>query len=237
MDVRHELAARRAPETLSSPFLQCQTTQHGGVETLAAGSLTPVGGAAKRGFDVCVSATLLLAGLPFLIFIWLLVRLSSRGPGLYFQQRGGFAGKSFRIVKFRTLSRCDQREVTQVVTDDIRVTSLGKFLRRTSLDELPQFYNVLVGDMSLIGPRPHALQHDQAFAEIDARYVERFAARPGITGLAQVQGSRGPTNTEEKIWQRTKLDVQYVRHWTLLVDARIVFRTALLLVRGDRNAF
>ncbi|UPT63732.1 MAG: sugar transferase [Hyphomonadaceae bacterium JAD_PAG50586_4] len=193
----------------------------------------PVGGALKRGFDICAAGVGLIILAPLLAVIWLMVRMERNGAlAVFKQQRGGFDGKPFQIYKFRTMVCAENGKD---VNDD-RITPLGRFLRRMSWDELPQLFNVLKGDMSIVGPRPHALEHDRSFAEIDATYPQRFAARPGITGLAQVSGCRGPTETDEKVVARTGYDVEYTRTWSLWADIKILGRTMLLVVKRDPGA-
>jgi putative colanic acid biosynthesis UDP-glucose lipid carrier transferase len=193
----------------------------------------PVGGLSKRVFDVVVSASALLVFLPFLLLIALIVKLESNGPAIFKQERGGYRGKTFRIWKFRTMTVMENRGVLQARSGDVRFTRLGGFLRRSSIDELPQLVNVLLGDMSIIGPRPHALEHDVLFEKVDGRYPIRFNARPGVTGLAQVNGSRGPTETEEKIQTRTGFDIEYVQAWSWRRDIEIFLRTIKVLFKAD----
>jgi putative colanic acid biosynthesis UDP-glucose lipid carrier transferase len=195
-----------------------------------------VGGPLKRAFDIAAASGALLTLSPILAGIWLAVRLESPGPGLFRQRRGGFQGRPFYIVKFRTMKTCEDKSIAQVKQGDDRTTRLGGFLRRTSIDELPQLFNVLVGDMSIIGPRPHALAHDRQFSTVDRRYMGRHHARPGITGLAQVSGSRGPTDTPEKIRTRMEYDLQYVSRWSWTMDMQILARTVLVVLR-NRDAF
>ena len=198
---------------------------------------TPVGGWSKRAFDIYASAGALVLLAPLLALIALAVKLDSRGDAIFRQERGGLGGKTFRIWKFRTMSVMENRGVVQAVHHDARITRLGAFLRRSSWDELPQLINVLLGDMSIIGPRPHALEHDIYFHKIDASYAERFVARPGVTGLAQVNGCRGPTETEEKVKARTRYDVEYVRNWTWLREFEIIAATvAVLFWKKDPGA-
>jgi len=199
------------------------------------GDQPPVGGLSKRVFDVVVSASALIFLLPFLLLIALIVKFESRGPAIFKQERGGFRGKTFRIWKFRTMTVMENRGVLQARAKDVRFTRLGGFLRRSSLDELPQLVNVLLGDMSIIGPRPHALEHDVLFEKVDARYPIRFNARPGVTGLAQVNGSRGPTETEEKIQLRTGFDIEYVQAWSWRRDIEIFLRTIKVLLKADAH--
>lgn len=195
-----------------------------------------VGGVSKRAFDIVVSASALIVLSPALLGIWALVRINSPGPGLFRQRRGGFEGRPFRILKFRTMRTCESRSIAQAKQQDDRTTRLGRFLRKYSIDELPQLINVLKGDMSIIGPRPHALAHDRKFYGIDRRYAFRHRARPGITGLAQVSGSRGPTDTDAKVIERLEYDLEYVTDWSWKRDVSIFLRTIKVLII-DRSAF
>lgn len=195
-----------------------------------------VGGASKRAFDFMLAGAAIVALSPALLGIWCLVRIDSPGPGLFRQRRGGFQGRPFYIYKFRTMRTSDDRNLVQARKEDDRTTKLGRFLRRFSIDELPQLLNVLLGDMSIVGPRPHALAHDKQFVTIDRRYAGRHHARPGITGLAQVSGSRGLTDTREKIIERMNHDLKYVSNWSWMMDIKIVIRTAMVVL-SDRSAF
>jgi len=195
-----------------------------------------VGGVSKRAFDVVVAAGVLAVISPALLGIWALVRIDSPGPGLFRQRRGGFQGRPFYIYKFRTMRIAEGGVITQAKKEDDRTTKLGRFLRRFSIDELPQLINVLLGDMAIVGPRPHALAHDREFSTVDRRYAGRHHARPGITGLAQVSGSRGPTDTREKILDRMNFDLAYVTNWSWEMDAKIIVRTAMVVL-SDRKAF
>jgi len=195
-----------------------------------------VGGASKRAFDMVVAAGALIVLSPALLGIWALVRIDSSGPGLFRQRRGGFQGRPFYIYKFRTMRVAEGRGISQATKQDDRTTKLGRFLRRYSIDELPQLLNVLLGDMTIVGPRPHALAHDREFSSVDRRYIGRHRARPGITGLAQVSGSRGPTETREKILERMNFDLTYVMNWSWAMDLKVIVRTALVVLR-DRSAF
>ncbi|MGE0596545.1 MAG: sugar transferase [Hyphomonadaceae bacterium] len=198
----------------------------------------PVGGWAKRLFDVVAAGAAIIMLAPLLALIWLAVRIERKGGDAIFkQERGGFGGRAFTIYKFRTMTCAESgRHMRQVKSDDDRVTRLGGFLRRTSWDELPQLFNVLAGDMSLIGPRPHALQHDSEFADVDPSYTVRFRARPGITGLAQVSGCRGPTETPDKVRERTAYDVQYVQEWSPAEDFKVLWLTLMLFAKRDPRA-
>lgn len=198
----------------------------------------PIGGVAKRAFDIALASSALIILAPLLAAIWIAVRLErGGGDAIFKQERGGFGGKTFQIYKFRTMICAENgAQVRQVQAGDQRITPLGNFLRQVSWDELPQLFNVLRGEMSLIGPRPHALQHDRDFAAIDPSYPVRFLARPGITGLAQVSGCRGPTETEDKVRARTTYDVKYVSDWSFVNDLNIVLRTLLLAAKRDAGA-
>jgi len=171
---------------------------------------------------------LLLA--PLLLIVAAMVRLDSPGPILFRQERRGMGGETFPIYKFRTMSAAASRETfRQAVAGDARVTRLGRFLRATSIDELPQLLNVLKGDMALIGPRPHPLALDEVFCNSVPDYLNRYLVRPGITGLAQVSGHRGPTPDVTAMSARVALDLDYIENWSLKTDLIVLFRTIKLL--------
>ena len=191
----------------------------------------------KAIFDRVFAATVLVGMAPLLLAIAAAVRLSSHGPVLFRQQRKGADGQAFTIFKFRTMRLHDTgSEVHQATRDDPRITRVGAFLRRTSLDELPQFINVLRGEMSVVGPRPHALEHDDLYRKIVDGYIHRYRVKPGITGWAQINGLRGETDRVEKMQRRVEADLHYLRNWSFALDMRIVLATAL---RGwsHRNAY
>ena len=186
---------------------------------------------AKRMLDLSLSLLLLLACLPALALIALLIRLDSRGPVLFRQQRIGLAGQPFNIIKFRTMHVLeDGPEVVQAREGDPRVTRMGGILRVSSLDELPQLLNVLSGEMSLVGPRPHAAAHDDYYRARIPNYLYRQNVRPGITGWAQVNGARGATPQVADMQARVDLDAWYVDHASLALDLRILARTPLVVV-------
>ncbi len=192
----------------------------------------------KRMFDICVSVMLLAFALPMMGLIAVLVKLDSPGPVLFKQQRFGLNKRPFDLYKFRSM-RCEAGAdpvVPQARRNDPRVTRVGRFLRRASLDELPQLINVLKGDMSLVGPRPHARRHDEKFAVLIDNYLARHRVMPGITGWAQVHGLRGETDTLEKMERRVEYDLYYIENWSLLLDLRILART-LGVVLAQRNAY
>ncbi|WP_265635146.1 undecaprenyl-phosphate glucose phosphotransferase [Cupriavidus cauae] len=184
-------------------------------------------GLLKASFDRVFAAVALLGMSPLLVAIAIGVKLSSPGPVLFRQKRLGIDGKPFDVFKFRTMVVHQDRGVTQAVRNDPRVTRIGAFLRRTSLDELPQFFNVLRGEMSVVGPRPHALEHNEMYKELIDRYMLRHRVKPGITGWAQINGLRGQTDTVEKMRARIEFDIYYIRNWSFQLDLRIIARTAL----------
>jgi Undecaprenyl-phosphate glucose phosphotransferase len=193
--------------------------------------------AAKRAFDVVATTAGLLVIAPLLLTISLAVWIESPGPVLFSQRRGGFNGRAFHILKFRTMRVMeDGPTIIQATSNDHRLTRIGRWLRRFSVDELPQLINVLRGDMSLVGPRPHALAHDVQYSRLISNYPYRHHVRPGITGWAQVNGFRGETPTVDKMKQRVELDLWYATNWSFWLDLRILFWTVLEVCR-TRNAF
>jgi Undecaprenyl-phosphate glucose phosphotransferase len=192
----------------------------------------------KTSLDYGLGIVLTLLMLPLMGVIALAIKLDSRGPVLYRQKRYGFVNKVFEIYKFRTMrdeADCGGK-ITQATRDDPRVTRVGRFLRKTSLDELPQFFNVLNGTMSLVGPRPHAIDHNEEFSQTTRGYFARHRVKPGITGWAQVNGLRGETKTVEAIKARTRYDIHYVENWSLLFDLRILAMTVVVCLTR-RNAY
>jgi len=190
----------------------------------------------KRAFDVTLAAGLLCLLAPLLVALAVLVRLDSVGPALFRQTRLGRGGKTFEILKFRTMTVMENgARVVQARKNDPRITRIGRLLRRTSLDELPQLINVLKGEMSLVGPRPHAAAHDAYYSQLIENYCARQAVRPGITGWAQVNGYRGETPTVASMCERVRHDVWYVRHFSIGLDLKIIARTVVEVLR-PRNA-
>ena len=199
--------------------------------------LSGVDGWAKRLEDVVLSILILLAAAIPMLLIASAVRLTSRGPVLFRQRRYGLDGREITVWKFRTMTVVeDGGDVVQARRSDDRVTPLGAFLRRTSLDELPQFVNVLRGDMSIVGPRPHAVAHNEAYRSLIPGYMLRHKVKPGITGWAQVNGWRGETDTLDKMEGRVRLDLWYIRNWSLWLDLRIIVKTAFVVLAGE-NAY
>ena len=188
--------------------------------------------AVKRGVDIVVSVIAILCFWLIFLLVAVAVKLDSPGPIIFRQRRSGFHAKGFVIFKFRTMTVLeDGAVVTQVCRDDLRVTRVGKFLRRSSLDELPQLFNVLKGDMSLVGPRPHALAHDDKYGVHITDYAYRYHVKPGMTGWAQVNGLRGETASFEQMAERVRFDLWYVSNWSLGLDLKILWRTCFEVFR------
>lgn len=184
----------------------------------------------KRWIDVLIASLALLVLVPVGLLIALAIKIESPGPVLFRQLRYGRNRSSFYICKFRSMTVTESKgDFTQASRNDVRVTRIGRFLRRTSLDELPQLYNVLRGEMSLVGPRPHAIAMDDAFAEVISNFGDRHLVRPGLTGLAQVSGYRGPTEALEQIEYRVQHDRLYISKWSVLLDMQIMVRTVFAL--------
>jgi len=194
-------------------------------------------GVIKRVSDIVLASVALLLTAPIMVGIAWAIRRTAPGPILFRQRRYGLEGEEFEVYKFRTMSVCeDGKQILQAQQNDPRVTRVGRFLRRTSLDELPQLFNVLNGTMSLVGPRPHAVAHNEHYRRLVSGYMLRHKVRPGITGWAQVNGLRGETANVERMSQRVQFDLDYLRHWSLGLDLMILLRTAMIVVR-DRNAY
>jgi len=191
----------------------------------------------KRISDVLISSLIVALISPLLIAIAIGVKLSSPGPVIFRQRRNGLDGGEIIVYKFRTMrAQDDGAVVPQATKNDPRVTRFGAFLRRTSLDELPQFFNVLQGSMSIVGPRPHAVAHNEEYKRIIKAYMVRHKVKPGITGWAQVNGQRGETDTIEKMRARVEYDLEYLRNWSIGLDLRIIAGTVRLLF-FDRHAY
>lgn len=210
-----DLIQGRLAEVNGMPVLSvCETPFHGTDAVL------------KRLMDLALGGCALLLTLPVIVLIAAAVKLSSPGPVLFRQRRYGLHGEEIKVYKFRSMTVCeDGAVVTQATAKDHRVTSIGRLIRRTSLDELPQLFNVLQGTMSLVGPRPHAVAHNEKYRRLINGYMVRHKVRPGITGLAQVHGLRGETETLEKMAERVRYDLEYLRNWSPWLDLRILFKS------------
>lgn len=194
--------------------------------------------ALKRFFDLVFSSVVLCTIFPILyVLIGFLIKRSSPGPIFFKQKRTGLYGHDFECYKFRTMRVNDQADTMQAVKDDPRKTKIGDFLRRTNLDEFPQFINVFKGDMSVVGPRPHMLKHTEQYSALIDKYMVRHLVKPGVTGWAQVTGYRGETKTLEQMEGRVKRDVWYIENWTFFLDLKIIVVTLVNMFRGDKNAY
>ncbi|EAY70396.1 hypothetical protein BDAG_03193 [Burkholderia dolosa AU0158] len=227
-DVRQmALVERSATDVLGMPAINLATTPRSAPELWA-----------KFAFDRLFAIGVLIPLLPLLAVLAIAVKLSSPGPVLFRQRRKGADGREFEILKFRTMRvhRSQPGVLKQASRNDTRITPVGAFLRRTSLDELPQFFNVLFGQMSVVGPRPHAIEHDDFYRQLVDCYMYRYRVRPGITGWAQVNGYRGETRKVEAMAARVKFDLFYMQNWSFWFDMKIILLT---IVRGfvGRNAF
>jgi len=192
-------------------------------------------GVTKRLTDIGLSVVILLLFLPLLMLIAILVKMSSPGPVIFKQRRYGLDGREIAVYKFRTMSVTeDGEQIRQASKADSRITRIGRILRRTSMDELPQLINVLQGRMSLVGPRPHAVAHNEEYRKLIKGYMVRHKVLPGITGLAQVNGCRGETSQLEEMEARVNYDLDYLRHWTPMLDIKIILLTAIKVFRDDK---
>jgi undecaprenyl-phosphate galactose phosphotransferase/putative colanic acid biosynthesis UDP-glucose lipid carrier transferase len=196
--------------------------------------LSPSERLTKRCIDVVLSLIVLVLLAPLLVLAAIAIKLDSSGPILFFQTRQGFNGRPFRIVKFRTMlaSAC-QQPVQQATREDPRITVIGRILRRTNIDELPQLFNVIRGDMSLVGPRPHAASHNTEYEKQISNYAFRYHMLPGITGWAQIHGLRGETKTLDRMVERVEADLWYINNWSFLLDLKILLRTLVLGIQSS----
>jgi len=193
-----------------------------------------VDGWLKRALDLSISLVGVVMVSPILLVCALLVKFTSPGPVFFRQKRYGLDGKEILVWKFRSMSTCDNGPVVKQATkNDPRITPVGAILRKASLDELPQLFNVIMGSMSLVGPRPHANAHNEHFRKLIRGYMMRHKVKPGITGLAQVEGSRGETDTVEKMEARISLDHRYIRDWSIWMDIKILFKTFFVVLKRD----
>ena len=191
--------------------------------------LTATEQASKRALDLLLASAALVIVAPLIAVVATLIKVDSRGPAFFVQSRIGFNGRQFRIYKFRTMSVAEDGPVIhQATRDDPRNTRIGGLLRRTNIDELPQLWNVIAGDMSLVGPRPHASAHDTKYEEIIANYAFRHHVKPGLTGWAQINGLRGETQTVDMMTRRVEFDLWYIDNWSFWLDFQILLRTLIL---------
>lgn len=192
----------------------------------------------KRTFDIVFSLVVIVGILSWLTpLLAILIKMDSKGPLFFIQKRNGLNNMEFKCFKFRSMELNDKADIEQVSKNDSRVTKVGKFIRKTSIDELPQFFNVLVGDMSVVGPRPHMVSHTNMYAERINKFMVRHFIKPGITGLAQTKGFRGEIETDKDIINRVRYDIFYIEKWSLLLDIKIVFTTIYNTLKGDKKAY
>jgi putative colanic acid biosynthesis UDP-glucose lipid carrier transferase len=223
-----------APDIFLCDLIQAHVELVGGMPVVAVceSPFYGVDGLVKRVSDLVLASLILVAILPLMLAIAAGVKLSSPGPAIFRQRRYGLDGREIVVYKFRTMRVLEDGSVIrQATADDPRITPLGAFLRKYSLDELPQFINVLQGRMSVVGPRPHAVAHNEQYRKLIRGYMIRHKVRPGITGLAQVNGFRGETDALEKMQARIECDLAYLRHWSLALDLSIVFQTVAVVLR------
>ena len=228
------------PDVFVFDLIQAQTTDLNGIPIVALCETPFQGlrGLAKRASDLVLASLMLLLALPALLAIALAVKLTSSDSVIFRQRRYGLDGEEIVVFKFRTMTTSeDGEDVTQATQQDSRVTPLGRLLRRYSLDELPQLINVLQGRMSLIGPRPHAVAHNEQYRTLIDGYMVRHKVAPGITGLAQVNGCRGETANVDDMEKRIAYDLEYLRHWSLALDLKILVRTVTIWLKKDEKAY
>lgn len=192
----------------------------------------------KRIFDIIFSLLIIVGVLSWLTpILAILIKWESRGPLFFVQKRNGLNNEEFKCYKFRSMEVNEQADIELVSKNDIRITKVGRFIRKTSIDELPQFFNVLLGDMSVVGPRPHMVSVTNAYAERIDKFLVRHFIKPGITGLAQTKGFRGEVETDYDIINRVRYDIFYIEKWSLLLDLKIIFNTIYAVLRGDEKAY
>jgi putative colanic acid biosynthesis UDP-glucose lipid carrier transferase len=192
----------------------------------------------KRIFDILFSIMVILFVMSWLTpILAFLIKIESKGPIFFKQLRNGYNYKSFNCIKFRSMIINDKADLIQVSKEDERITRIGRFMRKTSIDELPQFLNVLVGDMSVVGPRPHMLSHTDLYANKVDKFMVRHFVKPGITGLAQISGFRGEVESDKDIIGRVKFDIFYIENWSLFLDIKIIIKTIIRAIQGDEKAY
>ena len=228
------------PDMFLSDVIQGNIGHVGDIAVLAVceSPIVGVDNMMKRLFDISLSILFLMMMSPVILCIIIGIKLSSPGPILFRQRRYGLDGKEISVYKFRSMTtHHSEGEVVQATKRDKRITRFGAFLRKTSLDELPQFINVIQGRMSIVGPRPHAVKHNEMYRKLIKGYMIRHKVRPGITGWAQVSGYRGETETLDKMQTRIDYDLDYLRHWSLRLDIYIIFKTIWVMIKGQDTAY
>lgn len=224
------------PDFFVFELLHSRWTHVGGLPVVSVfeSPMYGVDGWLKRSLDLILSLVGVVLVAPILLICAILIRTTSQGPVFFRQKRYGLDGKEILVWKFRSMYTCDNGPVVKQATkNDPRITPVGRILRKASLDELPQLFNVIEGNMSLVGPRPHATAHNEHFRKLIRGYMMRHKVKPGITGLAQVEGSRGETDTTEKMEARLGLDHRYIRDWSIWLDLKILFKTFFVVLKQD----
>lgn len=229
------------PDTLSNEFKHAQIKEFGDIYVLSQYN-EPLYDirqrVKKRIFDICVSLIFLCTLFPLILLIVSIIsKITMPGPLFFKQKRTGYDGKDFYCIKFRSMKVNKEADKTQAVKNDPRVTRWGAFMRHSNIDELPQFINVLKGDMSIVGPRPHMLAHTNYYSEYISDYMIRHYVKPGITGWAQTNGERGETKTVEDMKRRVDKDIWYIEHWSMWLDVQIMFKTVTDMLHGDKKAY
>jgi putative colanic acid biosynthesis UDP-glucose lipid carrier transferase len=227
------------PDTFVTDLIQGRMDRVGHIPVVAVCEtpFTGLNGLLKRGSDIVLSFFILLLISPVMLGIAIAIKRGSSGPVIFRQRRYGLSGEDITVYKFRSMTVCeDGGKITQATRNDSRITPIGAFIRKTSLDELPQFINVLQGRMSIVGPRPHAVAHNEMYRKLIKGYMVRHKVKPGITGWAQVNGLRGETETLDKMQSRIEHDLDYLRNWSLALDLRIIVKTVLVVLK-DQNAY
>lgn len=192
----------------------------------------------KRFFDLIFASLVIVFVLSWLsLLLFILIKLESKGPLIFKQVRDGLNGDQFECFKFRSMAVNDQADAIQATKGDMRVTKIGRFIRKTSIDELPQFINVFLSDMSVVGPRPHMISQSKIYSKSINKYLERNLVKPGVTGLAQVRGMRGEIEQQSDMENRVRLDLFYINNWTFVLDIKIIFQTVFNAIRGDEKAY
>ena len=192
----------------------------------------------KRTFDILVSGIFICLIFPFIyIIVGLLIKGTSKGPIIFKQKRNGLHGKEFWIYKFRSMRENEESDEQQATKEDARKTKIGNFMRRTNIDEIPQFLNVFLGDMSIVGPRPHMVKHTEEYSKQVDNFMVRHWVKPGITGWSQVTGLRGEIKNTDQIAKRVEGDIWYIEHWSFALDIHIIFMTIVNIIKGEKEAY
>ena len=199
--------------------------------------LDPTNKFIKRSFDICFSIVACICMLPFIPIIALIIKVQSPGPIFFKQKRTGLNGETFDCYKFRSMHVNKNADLEQATKNDPRKTRWGDIMRKTNIDEFPQFWNVLMGDMSIVGPRPHMLKHTEEYSKLIDKYMMRHFVKPGITGWSQVTGFRGETKELSQMEGRVQGDIWYIEHWSFWLDIYIMYKTVANVIQGDKEAY